>query len=368
MKKVVVITPTFNEKGSIEDLVTGIFSQSEKVPNWELHVLIVDSRSTDGTIETVKKLQKKYKNLHLLETPKEGLGRAYIRGFKYAEENINPYLVFEIDADGQHEPERIPSFIKEVEKGADFVVGTRYSKGGSIPKNWGLHRKILSVGANLFVRLGFMKLTLTEWTNGYRAVKFWLVKKAYNHLENYSGYVFQVAFIDFALKQGAVMAEVPVHFKERLTGESKINAPQYTIQTMLYVLTHSSFIKFVVVGLIGFVIDFGLSYIGIQRMHWAVWTATLMSTETAIISNFLLNNFWSFKHKKIEAGGGGFLSGFLKFNVVSSGSIVIQAAGMQILTSVFGRKLWYLYKIFIIAFVIIPYSYILYNKFIWKSK
>ncbi len=368
MKKVVVVAPTFNEKGSIEDLVKRIFEQSTHLPNWELHVLIVDSRSTDGTIEAVKKLQKKYQNLHLLETDKEGLGKAYIRGFKYAEEKINPYLVFEIDADGQHEPERIPAFIREIEKGADFVVGTRYAKGGSIPANWGLHRKILSAGANLFVRLGFMKLTVTEWTNGYRAVKFWLVKKAYDHLQNYSGYVFQVAFLDFALKEGAVVAEVPVNFKERLTGESKINAPQYTLHTIFYVLSHSSFIKFVVVGLIGFAIDFGLSYVGIQKMRLTVWLATLMSTETAIVSNFLLNNFWSFKHKKIEGGSGSLLSSFIKFNVVSSGSIVIQAVGLQILTSLFGRELWYLYKVLIIALVIIPYSYILYNKVVWKGK
>lgn len=368
MKKVVVVTPTYNEKGSIEKLVEGIFEQSAHLPNWELHVLIVDSRSSDGTIEAVNKLQKKYSNLHLLETPKEGLGKAYLRGFRYAEEKLNPYLVFEIDADGQHDPVRIPDFIREIETGADLVVGTRYSKGGSIPANWGIHRKILSVGANLFVRLGFMKLSLTEWTNGYRAIKFWLVKKAYDHLENYSGYVFQVAFLDFALKQGAVMREVPVHFKERITGESKINAPQYTFQTMYYVLTHSSFIKFVVVGLIGFAIDFGLSYLGIQKMRLTVWLATVVSTETAIISNFLLNNSWSFRHKKIEAGGGGMLSGFLKFNVVSSGSIVIQAVGMQVLTAIFGTELWYFYKILIIAFVIIPYSYILYNKVIWKEK
>ena len=368
MKKVAVITPTFNEIGSIKNLVDGIFALAAHLPNWDIHVLIVDSHSTDGTIEAVKKLQKKYQNLHLLETEKEGLGKAYIRGFRYAEETINPYLVFEIDADGQHDPVRIPSFIREIEQGADFVVGTRYSKGGSIPSNWRIHRKILSAGANLFVRLGFMKLSLTEWTNGYRAIKFWLVKKAYDHLQNYSGYVFQVAFLDFALKQGAVIREVPVHFKERLTGESKINAPEYTLQTMFYVLTHSSFIKFVVVGLIGFAIDFGLSYLGIQKMHLTVWIATVLSTETAIVSNFLLNNFWSFRHKKIEAGGGGILSGFLKFNVVSSGSIVIQAVGMQILTSIFGTQLWYLYKVLIIALVIIPYSYILYNKVIWKGK
>ncbi len=367
MKKVAVVAPTYNEIGNIENLIRQVFDQQAKISNWEIHLLIVDSHSKDGTVDTVKKMKKSFNNLHLLETEKEGLGRAYIQGFKYAEENINPYLVMEIDADGQHDPSRIPDFLREIEKGADFVIGTRYSKGGSIPSNWGLHRKILSVGANLFVRLGFMRLKQTEWTNGYRAIKFWLVKKAYGHLENYSGYVFQVAFMDFAIKQNAVMAEIPVHFQERKFDKSKIDAIQYTFQVFIYVLNHSSFIKFIVVGFIGFFIDFGISYLLIDRLHRPVWLGTLASTEIAIVSNFLLNNYWSFAHKKIEGAGSSILS-FVKFNLVSSGSIAIQTLGMQLLTSFFGKSYWIFYKVGIIFFVIIPYSYILYNKVVWKNK
>jgi len=368
MKKVVVVAPTYNEKGEIENLVNKVFDQSKKLSNWEIYLLIVDSQSKDGTIEIVKKLQKKFFNLHLLETEKEGLGKAYLKGFKYCEEKINPYLIIQIDADGQHDPDKIPEFIKKIEQGADFVVGTRYSQGGSIPANWGLHRKILSIGANFVIKFGFMKLKVTEWTNGYRAIKFWLVKNAYDHLKNYSGYVFQVAFLDFAIKNNAVLGEIPIHFKERTSGISKINAFQYSFQTFLYVFNNSSFIKFVIVGLIGFTIDFGISYLMIEKIHQAVWIATLLSTETAIASNFMMNNSWSFSHKKIDGGPINFIFSFFKFNLVSSGSVVIQTIGMQILVMVFGRRLWYLYKILIIAFVIIPYSYILYNKFIWKRK
>lgn len=366
MKKVVVVAPTYNEKGNIENLISQVFSQKVKVPNWDLDLLVVDSGSKDGTVEVVKKMQKKYSSLHLLQTPKEGLGKAYIKGFKFAEK-LNPYLVMEIDADGQHDPVKIPEFLREIEKGADFVVGTRYSKGGSIPSNWGLHRKILSIGANLFVRLGFMKLRLTEWTNGYRAIKFWLVKKAYDHLQHYSGYVFQVAFIDFALKNNAVMAEIPVHFKERKFDKSKIDAIQYTFQVFLYVLSHSSFIKFVIVGFIGFFVDFSLSYLMIEKAHQAIWLGTILSTEAAIVSNFMFNNYWSFAHKRVR-GLNNFLASFLKFNLVSSGSVAIQTIGMQLVVGIFGRKFWYLYKVLIIFFIIIPYSYILYNRVVWKNK
>ncbi len=367
MRKVVIIAPTYNEKGSIEHLIEEIFDQQKKVANWEINILVVDSHSTDGTAEAVKKLQKKHSGLFLMETEKEGLGKAYLRGFNYCEEKLSPYLIIQIDADGQHDPKKIPDFIKKIEDGADFVIGTRYSKGGSIPKNWGFHRKILSIGANIFVRIGFMKPGVTEWTNGFRAMKSWVVKGSLEHIKNFSGYVFQIAMIDYALKHNAKIAEIPVDFKERKFGISKINAFQYSSQTVFYVLNHSSFIKYIFVGLSGFVIDFGISYVGIEKAHMIVWVATVISSETAIVSNFLLNNFWSFSHKKLE-GKFNFLVSFLKFNLVSSGSVVIQAAGIQLFVFLFGRKLWYLYKVLIILLVIIPYSYILYNKFIWKNK
>lgn len=379
MKKVVVIAPTFNEKGEIENLINKVFNQSKKIPNWEIYLLIVDSHSKDGTVEIIKKLQQKFLNLHLLETEKEGLGKAYLKGFKYCEEKINPYLIIQIDADGQHDPDKIPEFIKKIEQGADFVVGTRYSKGGSIPSNWGLHRKILSIGANLVVKFGFMKPKVTEWTNGYRAIKFWLVKNAYNHLKNYSGYVFQVAFLDFAIKNNAVLGEIPIHFKERKTGISKINALQYSSQTFLYVFNNSAFIKFVAVGFMGFAVDFGFASIFINKFHIPKATANMFSAEIAIIFNFLMNNFWSFKEKKIQGGLFTYLIKFLTFNLVSSGSILIQGGGIFLALKFFGDRnigffglfsigSWIIYKILIIGFIIIPYSYILYNKVIWKKK
>lgn len=368
MRKAVAILPTFNEAGYIKPLIKSIEDVNKSLEAWEIEILIVDSFSTDDTSTIVKELQKKYGNLHIIEVPKEGLGRAYLQGFNYAINKFNPYLIIQMDADGQHDPKKIPDFLNEIQKGADFVVGTRYSKGGSIPKNWGIHRKILSIGANLFIRLGFMKLQISEWTNGYRAIKTWIVKGALNHIKNYSGYVFQVAMLDYALRNNAKTSEIPVDFKERRYGISKINAYQYILQIFLYVLSYSSFIKFVIVGLIGFVLDFGISFLGINILHKPVWLITLLSTETAIISNFFLNNFWSFDHKRITGPLSAFIIGLTKFNLISSVSIAIQTGGIQLMANFFGSERWYIYKILIIAFVIIPYSYILYNKVIWKNK
>lgn len=369
MKKAVVVIPTYNERGNIAQLIESVLNVAKTVPNWEIELLIVDSSSPDGTIQEVKEMQKKYPAVHSIETKKEGLGRAYIAGFTHAIEHMNPYVLCEMDADLSHNPSYLPEFLKKIEKGSDFVIGSRYIKGGSIPANWGFHRKLFSVCANLFVRLGFMRLSTTDWTGGYRAIKVWVIKSALNHVASYSGYVFQVALLDHAINQKATIGEVPIQFVDRTEGVSKINSLQYIFQTFLYVLTHSSFIKFVITGLLGFVVDFGFAYFFINVLHIAKASANMMSAEVAIISNFLINNFWSFRHKKITGGVFGYLKKFILFNLVSSGSIIIQGVGLTLLLNTFGDAgmQWVLYKVLIVACVIIPYSYILYNKVIWKK-
>ena len=368
MRKAVIILPTFNEAGSIDKLIRGIFESTKSVTNWEINVLVVDSKSTDETGSIVMKLIKSYPKLHLLKVEKEGLGKAYIQGFKTALEKLTPYLIFEMDADMSHDPKEIPVFLAAVEQGSDFVIGSRYIKGGSIPENWAFRRKLYSIGANLVIRWGFMKQNITDWTSGYRAIKAWIVKSAIDHIKNYSGYVFQVAFLDYAVKNNARISEIPINFKDRKSGKSKINSFQYIVQTFLYVFLHSTFIRYVIVGFIGFGVDFGVSYLFIDVWHKTLWLGTLVSTESAIISNFILNNYWSFAHKRLEHKGPVLALNFLKFNLVSSGGILIQTIGITILASVFGRNLWVVYKVLIITLIIIPYSYFMYNKFIWKDK
>ncbi len=368
MRKAVIVIPTYNEAQNIEELINKIFTITKNIKNWEIHILVVDSYSPDGTEKNVIKLIKKHPHLHLIRTEKKGLGAAYLKGFQTAIDKLNPYLLFEMDADLSHNPQAIPHFLKEIETGADFVIGSRYMKGGSIPADWGIHRKIFSVVGNLIVRLGFMKLKIKDWTSGYRAIKVWVIKNIHKQIKNYSGYVFQIAAIDQALKLGARITEIPINFVDRQRGKSKIIFSQFIFDIFLYIFLHSSFIKYVIVGISGFIIDFSLSYILIEKINTFVWLATLISAETAIISNFFFNNFWSFSHKKLNGGLSVYLPAFLKFNFVSAGALLIQTVGIQLLVNIFGRRLWYIYKALIIILIIIPYSYILYNKVIWKNK
>lgn len=379
MKKAVIVIPTYNEKNNIIPLIEGIFQHTKDLHNWIIDVLIIDSKSPDGTGDLVKEKANKNPHIYLLTTGKEGLGKAYINGFNYAIQNLNPFVLFEMDADLSHDPASIPFFLDAIEKGADFVIGARYIKGGSIPADWGFDRKLYSIGANLFVRLGFMKLSITDWTSGFRAIKSWIIKDALSYVSTYSGYVFQVALLDKALTKGARIKEVPIQFVDRKNGVSKINSLQYTLQTFWYVLSHSSFIKFVLVGLLGFVVDFSFAYLFINFVKISKAPANMLSAEVAIVFNFFINNFWSFKHKKIDGGPLAYLGKFLLFNFVSLGSVLIQGGGMFLtlkflgdtkinLLGMFTLQSWILYKVLIIAFLIIPYSYVLYNKVVWKNK
>ncbi len=368
MRKAVIVLPTYNEAKNIENILSQIFDVARKIDNWDIHAAVVDSDSPDNTSQIVAKLMKTNKNLHIINTQKEGLGKAYIVGFKTVIEKLKPFIIFEMDADLSHDPKKIPEFLREIEKGADFVIGSRYMKGGSIPADWGIHRKFLSIVGNWIIRLGFMNFRITEWTNGYRAIKTWIIQKALPEIDNYTGYVFQVALLDNAIKTKANIHEIPIQFVDRKEGYSKINSVQYIAQALLYVMTESSFIKFALVGVCGFIIDFAISYFFIDIVHSRVWIGTLISTEIALISNFLLNNFWSFSHKKITRGNGNYVWSFIKFNIISSGSILIQTVGVSMAAHYFGREFWFVYKFFIITFIIIPYSYFFYNKFIWKDK
>ncbi|OGK31456.1 hypothetical protein A3B02_01895 [Candidatus Roizmanbacteria bacterium RIFCSPLOWO2_01_FULL_42_14] len=375
-KKAVVILPAYNEREGLKELIPQIFTATQDLDRWDVQILVVDANSPDGTINEINTLQKKHPGkLHLLvETKKEGLGRAYVKGFKHAIAEHNPYVMFEMDADGQHTASLIPAFLEKIEAGADFVIGSRYIKGGSVPDNWGIDRKMFSRVGSLVAQVGFMNFKAKDWTSGYRCIKTFFLKDVVDHMHHYNGYEFQIALLDKAFKKHLKIDEVPLVFTDRKDGVSKFNSIAFITKALMYILTQSSFVRFSFVGLSGAVVDFGFAALFIYLFNIFKPTANAMSAEIAIIFNFLMNNFWSFKHKKIKNS---FLKKFLHFNVVASGSIAIQWVGMKLALDAFGDQVvplpfigihsWMIYKVFIIAVLVIPYSYITYNKIIWKT-
>lgn len=364
--RVVIILPTYNEKENIGLMLKKLLQVAKENPRHTFEILVVDDCSPDGTGELVKKYIKKNPLIHLLTRPKKGLGSAYVRGIKYAIEALKADVFFKMDADLSHEPKLIPVFLRQIENGADLVIGSRYIKGGSIPQDWALHRKIFSIFGNLIVRFGLMIFRVHDWSSGYRAVRAQVFKKIGQGLEKYPGYTFQIAFLHRAFREGFRVVEIPLNFVDRRYGKSKFLASQYILNVLLYIVQNSTFIRFCVVGTIGFMINL----VGLEvfyRLAFKPGPAAALGAEFAIICNFILNNSWTFAHKKIKKRGS-FFKKFIQFNTVSLGAIAIQWIIVGLGTTIFGDQTRFIFLVLAIVIFVIPYSYFMYNKFIWKAQ
>ncbi len=394
-KTAVIIIPTYNEKENVTKLIPVLLDVFEKVPkHFSMHILVVDDTSPDGTADAVLALAKKHKNVHLLVNPvKKGLGAAYLKGMEMAFSSLKADVIFEFDADFSHDPTRIPEFLKKIDEGYDFVLGSRYVKGGSIPENWGMHRKFLSVFGNLFINIVLTTFKIRDWTTGYRAITkpvYDAVKKEMNS-ERFSGYTFQIGFLHKAVRKGFKVAEVPFHFVDRTIGKSKLGA-EYIKNTLLYILKvrfqeiiELRVFKFAVVGGIGFSINTIGLFLFSRLPLVASFSLALhkllpygfvnvsgvsssMGAECAIVSNFILNNVWTFKDKKLTSPLQ-IVPKFLQFNLASFGAVFIQFVVVGIGTSLTGQnsisKLMWLVIATGIGMVV---NYTVYNKIIWKSK
>lgn len=370
--KVVIILPTFNEKGNIERVIEVL--QEEIFPsitNHDMHILVADDNSPDGTSDVVEKLMEKWKSLHLNKGEKKGLGAAYVRAMDYAVSTLKADVMFEMDADLSHNPKKIPEFLQKIDEGYDMVIGTRYSGGGSIPKNWGINRKIQSVLGNLIVRTILMRFWIHDWTGGFRALKKEVFLKEKAQLSAFRGYTFQVSFLHKAVRDGFKIAEVPFNFTDRTLGRSKIVPREYIIDLLKYVISariielyKSPFMKYAVTGFTGYLINaIALEYFYRKGFHPSI--AGAIGAELSIIWNFTINNFWAFSAYKITKPLKIILK-FPQFNLVSLGSLVIISTVLGIGTHFFGPDSRQIFLIVAIGFFVIPYSYTMYNIFIWK--
>lgn len=370
--KVVVILPTYNEKGNIERLIQILEEDVlPKIKNHNMSILVADDNSPDGTADEVKRLMKKWKNIDLNIGEKKGLGAAYVRAMTYAVEKMGAEVMFEMDADFFHDPKKLPEFLEKIEEGFDFVVGTRYSAGGSIPANWGMHRKLFSMFGNLLVRSILMRFWIHDWTGGYRAIRKSVFIKEKDKLTSFKGYTFQVAFLHKAVVDGFKIAEVPFHAKDRTLGRSKIAPFEYITDLLKYVVTarfwelvYSPFMKYAITGFLGYIINaVTLEVLFHKGFHPSI--AGAIGAELSIIWNFIVNNFWAFSKYKITNPFLVLLK-FPQFNLVSLGSLVIISSVIGIGTHFFGAEFRQLFLIIAIGLFVIPYSYTMYNIFIWK--
>lgn len=214
--KIAVIVPTYNEKENIEEFVRGIFDLN--IDN--LHVIIVDDNSPDGTGLLADAMKNENEKIHVIHREKKmGLGTAYLEGFEYALENKAEYFLG-IDADFSHDRLLIPRFIEEI-KNYDVVVGSRYISNGRI-ENWSFSRRILSAFGNIYARL-VLQIPIRDMTTGYKCYRRTVVEYLNSKKIDSVGYVFLTETTFHAYRGGYKIKEIPITFTERRLGNSKLN-------------------------------------------------------------------------------------------------------------------------------------------------
>jgi dolichol-phosphate mannosyltransferase len=213
----IIIIPTYNEKENIGAMIEKVFS----LPN-DFHILIIDDGSPDGTPDIVKQYQLKFSGKLFIEERKgkQGLGTAYIHGFKWALKHKYEYI-FEMDADFSHNPDDLVRLYDAVKNNADVSVGSRYINGGGVV-NWPLERKLLSYGASLYVRLVTL-IPCKDSTAGFVCYRRKVLETIDLDNIKFIGYAFQIEMKFNAWKHGFSIVEVPIIFKDRELGVSKMS-------------------------------------------------------------------------------------------------------------------------------------------------
>ncbi|MAG59874.1 dolichyl-phosphate beta-D-mannosyltransferase [Candidatus Woesebacteria bacterium] len=390
--RIIVIIPTYNEVENIGKMLD-VLTREEfpKIKDHSMKILVVDDNSPDGTADVVRKEMKINQNVELLLGSKQGLGVAYVRGMKYAMKKMNADAVIELDADFQHDPRDVKRLVAAMDEGYDQVIGSRYIKGGSIPKEWEFYRKFISWGGNLFARVVLLMFTLHDATSGFKLtkVKGFLDHVTLNRLLSKS-YAYKIHILyEIVKERSARVKEVPIKFHFRERGSSKIEHEDVfeSFKVVILLFFRSRFFKFAIVGLIGFSINaffleffrrFGIfdnlggsfSYLEGSKLNIlsqpSAWSAAAAG-EVAIVSNFILNNFWTFASNKFTQPLR-ILWKFLEFNLTSLGAVFIQFAVIGTAVGMFGDTIIVrqLALVGAVGFLIVPYNYTMYNIFIWK--
>lgn len=368
--KVVVVIPTYNEHENTGRMIEVLAKVFAKIKHHRMHLLYVDGNSPDDTAEVVRSKQSKYKWLHLLvETKKEGLGMAYAKGMQYSIDKLDADYLMEFDGDFQHKPADIPRLVDQIDYGFDYVIGSRYIAGGSIPNEWSFDRKFLSVVGNWVARALLFIPHIHDVTGGFKLakVKGYMDQFIWSSLLSKS-FAYKIHLLFYMVNKGAKIEEIPIEFGNRTSGESKIikNEMLETLRVIFRLQLQNpklqQFAKFAITGFVGYIVNATFLNIFAKYNELLAW---ILSTEMAIISNFTINNLWTFRDDKIQ-GAQKIVFKFLQFNFTSSGALIIQSTlGFLLVTYLnFPRQLA---LPIIIALVILPYNYFMYTKVIWKK-
>lgn len=223
-----ILIPTFNESENIDVLLRELAEMAKLESGVNFTVYVIDDSSPDGTAAIVKALSEELACTNfsisvINRVKKEGLGKAYIDGFKSMLELTNPPdYILQMDADLSHSPKYIPEFLAAARRGADFVVGSRYIPEGSSP-DWSWYRKLLSRGGNLYAR-SILGRSIHDYTGGFNMYSIGLIRAMDIESIDYFGYGFLIDLKFRAVRLAKKIVEIPIHFTDREFGQSKMPA------------------------------------------------------------------------------------------------------------------------------------------------
>ena len=314
--KITIVMPTYNEAQNIGRMIDQLLPVFDGISHHQMSLLVVDDNSPDGTQDIVRAKMAVHGAIDLITGTKEGLGKAYVRGMDHAIRSGADAL-FEMDSDFSHDPKDVPRMIAALEQGFDFVIGSRYVPGGTIPEEWGTVRKLNSWGGNLVARHIAGMSEIRDCTAGFRCIRTNLLRRIDLSTIKTQGYGFQVSLLHAAKVNGARITEIPVHFVDRTAGTSKLglrDIVEFIFNAAAIRMTSlQTFLRFCLVGASGVIANLSLLSLllaaGVDK-----FIASPLAIEGSIIWNFFLNYRWTFAERqtktRVRTKG-------LQFNVVS---------------------------------------------------
>ena len=392
--RLVINIPTYCERDNIEEIIKRVLSACKKI-DADVHILVADSASPDGTGQVVKKISSRNPKVHYLDVKVRGLGVGVVKGHRFAIDKLKADVLAQMDGDLSHDPSTLPIMFDYIKKGYDLVNGSRLMPGGKNLLGW--HRRLFTRGSALFCKLSWGTFNLSEYTNSYRMFTKVLFEKIDFTKVPWRAktYIIQPSFLYAALETGARIKEVPIKFTDRKRGYSKAQIIAYTFDVLKFgvkvrIQRSKMFVKFLMVGTGGYLtnaIALGLLnrgqvysfkvlsqpilsfipqhqeagrflFLTIDRL----FAASVISIELSIIFNFLFHDNWTFKTR---AKNGLLITRFLKFNLTSAGSPFIQLVSILVFFRAFSlhEQIGLAFGVAIGLFV----NYLANTLWIWKA-
>jgi dolichol-phosphate mannosyltransferase len=291
-KMISIIVPTYNERDNIVPLIERL---SKTLSGRNFEILIVDDSSKDGTIDAAASLAEKYPVKVMVRSSERGLATAVLHGLKYAKGEI----IGVMDADLQHPPEINAALLKALDAGADMAIGSRYIPGGGVP-NWSLLRRVISKGAMTLAHI-FLPATrnIKDPMSGFYMFK----REALGNVE-FRPIGYKILLEMLVMGKFNKIIEVPFIFEDRSSGRSKMKARQQIdyLRHILLLMRRSGemsrFLKFIAVGLSGVVVNIGIQAIITHTANWGKYVNLIPGIEISIITNFLLNDYFTFSDRR----------------------------------------------------------------------